>query len=253
MARLDGKVAIITGASSGIGEAAARRFAAEGAKLVLAARRPAELERVTDELGGETAFLAGDVRDEAYAEALVALAVERFGGLDIAFNNAGAVGVSGPLTGLAAEDWDWTIATNLTAAFYGAKHQAAAMAARGGGSILFSSSFVGAANGIPGMGAYAAAKAGLRGLVRTLAVELGPQRVRANALIIGGTDTPASSARQPDADPGVQAWMEQLHALKRLAEPEEIAEMALLLASDAASFVTGGAIAVDGGASITKT
>ena len=127
------------------------------------------------------------------------------------------------------------------------------MAARGGGSILFSSSFVGAANGIPGMGAYAAAKAGLLGLVRTLAVELGPQRIRANALIIGGTDTPASAARQPDADPGVQAWMEQLHALKRLAEPEEIAEMALFLASDAASFVTGSAIAVDGGASITKT
>jgi NAD(P)-dependent dehydrogenase (short-subunit alcohol dehydrogenase family) len=253
MARLDGKVAIITGASSGIGEAAARRFAVEGAKLVLAARRRAELERVADELGGAVAILAGDVRDEAYAEALVALAVDRFGGLDIAFNNAGAVGTAGPLTGLAAEDWDWTIATNLTAAFYGAKHQAAAMAARGGGSILFSSSFVGAANGIPGMGAYAAAKAGLLGLVRTLAVELGPQRVRANALVIGGTDTPASAARQPDTDPGVQAWMEQLHALKRLAEPEEIAEMALFLASDAASFVTGGAIAVDGGASITKT
>lgn len=253
MARLDGKVAIITGASSGIGEAAARRFAAEGARLVLAARRPAELERVADDVGGDAVFLAGDVRDEAYAEALVALAADRFGGLDIAFNNAGAVGASGPLSGLCAEDWDWAIATNLTAAFYGAKHQAAAMAARGGGSILFSSSFVGAANGIPGMGAYAAAKAGLIGLVRTLAVELGPQRIRANALIIGGTDTPASAARQPDADPGVQAWMEQLHALKRLAEPEEIAEMALFLASDAASFVTGGAIAVDGGASITKT
>lgn len=253
MAELEGKVAIITGASSGIGEAAARRFVAAGAKLVLAARRKEELRRVADELGGDAAILAGDVRDEAYAEALVALAVERFGGLDIAFNNAGAVGVAGPLTGLAAGDWDWTIATNLTAAFYGAKHQAAAMAGRGGGSILFSSSFVGAANGIPGMGAYAAAKAGLLGLVRTLAVELGPQRVRANALIIGGTDTPASAARQPDADAGVQAWMEQLHALKRLAEPREIAEMALFLASDAASFVTGATMAVDGGASITKT
>ena len=253
MARLDGKVAIITGASSGIGEAAARRFAAEGASLVLAARRPAELERVASELGGDIAILPGDVRNEAYARALVELAIERFGRLDIAFNNAGAVGTAGPLTDLTAEDWDWTIATNLTAAFYGAKHQAAAMAARGGGSILFSSSFVGAANGIPGMGAYAAAKAGLLGLVRTLAVELGPRQVRANALIIGGTDTPASAARQPDADPGVQAWMEQLHALKRLAEPEEIAEMALFLASDASSFVTGAALAVDGGASITKT
>lgn len=251
MARLDGKVAIITGASSGIGEAAARRFAAEGARLVLAARREDELRRVADEIG-DAAILAGDVRDEAYAEALVALATERFGGLDIAFNNAGSVGASGPLTALSADDWAATIATNLTAAFYGAKHQAAAMAARGG-SILFSSSFVGAANGIPGMGAYAAAKAGLLGLVRTLAVELGPQRVRANALIIGGTDTPASAARQPGADPGVQAWMEQLHALKRLAEPDEIAEMALFLATDAAGFVTGAAIAVDGGASITKT
>lgn len=252
MARLDGKVAIITGASSGIGEATARRFAAEGARLVLAARRENELRRVADEIR-DAAILAGDVRDEAYAEALVALATERFGGLDIAFNNAGSVGASGPLTALSAEDWAATIATNLTAAFYGAKHQAAAMAARGGGSILFSSSFVGAANGIPGMGAYAGAKAGLLGLVRTLAVELGPQRVRANALIIGGTDTPASAARQPGADPGVQAWMEQLHALKRLAEPDEIAEMALFLATDAAGFVTGAAIAVDGGASITKT
>lgn len=252
MARLDGKVAIITGASSGIGEATARRFTAEGARLVLAARREDELQRVADELDGDTAILAGDVRDESYAAALVALATDRFGGLDIAFNNAGSVGASGPLTGLSADDWASTIATNLTAAFYGAKHQAAAMAARGGGAILFSSSFVGAVNGIPGMGAYAAAKAGLLGLVRTLAVELGPQRVRANALIIGGTDTSASAARQPDADPGVLAWMEQLHALKRIAEPREIAEMALFLASDAASFVTGAAIAVDGGASITK-
>lgn len=252
MTSLNGKVAIITGASSGIGEATARRFAAEGARLVLAARRPAELERVANELGGDIAILPGDVGDEAYAQALVELAVERFGGLDIAFNNAGSVGTASPVTDLSAEDWNATLATNLTAAFFGAKHQAAAMVARGGGSILFSSSFVGAASGIPGMGAYAAAKAGLLGLVRTLAVELGPQRVRANALVIGGTDTPASAARQPDADPGGQAWMEQLHALKRVANPEEIAEMALFLASDAASFVTGAAIAVDGGASITK-
>jgi NAD(P)-dependent dehydrogenase (short-subunit alcohol dehydrogenase family) len=256
MRTLERKVAIVTGASSGIGLAAARLLAAEGAAVVVTARRQPELDRLVAEIeaaGGRAVAVAGDVREESVARLLVETAVARFGGLDIAINNAGASGEMAPVTELSLGGWQDTLSTNLTSAFLGAKHQAPAMIARGGGSLVFTSSFVGPSVGFPGMAAYAAAKAGMVGLVRVLAVELGARRVRANALLVGGVDTPANHANQPGAPAGTRAFVEGLHALKRMAAPEEIAQTMLFLASDASSFVTGSAMAVDGGVSVTRT
>ncbi len=256
MSRLEGKVAIVTGASSGIGRAAASLFAREGAKVVIAARRVEALEQLVGEIteeGGEAAMLAGDLRDESLNEALVGLALGRFGGLDIAFNNAGALGAMGEVSSVSVEGWRETLDTNLTSAFLAAKHQAPPMIARGGGSLVFTSSFVGHTAGFPGMAAYAASKAGLIGLVQSLAVEFGARGVRVNALLPGGTDTPSNAANLPGASPETRGFVEGLHALKRMAQPAEIAEAALYLASDGASFITGTALLVDGGVSISRT
>jgi NAD(P)-dependent dehydrogenase (short-subunit alcohol dehydrogenase family) len=255
MTTLDGKVAIITGASSGIGRASALLFAREGAAIVAGARRQAELDELVAQIrhaGGRAVALAGDVRDEAYARAVVERALREFGGLDIAFNNAGVVGPVGPLCEVSQGTWREIIDTNLTGAFLGARHQAPAMRQRGGGSLIFTSSFVGHTAGMPGMAAYAASKAGLVGLTQALAAELAPHGIRVNALLPGGTDTPASITNSPGAGPEVLAFVQRLHALGRLAKPEEIARSALYLASDASSFTTGIALLADGGVSIKR-
>ncbi|HAE49710.1 MAG: short-chain dehydrogenase [Tistrella sp.] len=253
MSQLEGKVAIVTGASSGIGYEAAKLFAAEGARLVVVARRREELDRLVEEIaarGGEAVAVAGDVRDDAVARAAVEAAEGQFGGLDIAFNNAGLTGPAVPVTGLDEADWRMVLDVNLTAAFLGARHQIPAMIARGGGSLIFTASFVGAVVGFPMMGAYAAAKAGVVGLTRAIAAEYGQQGIRANALLPGGTDTPMGRAAMPD--PAIRAHVEGLHALKRLAEPAEIARSALYLAGNMSSFTTGTALVVDGGVSAVR-
>lgn len=250
MTSLANKIAIITGASSGIGRAAALLFAQEGARLVVTGRRQGELDRLVAEIGPQAVALAGDVADEAHAKAAVELAVERFGGLDIAFNNAGILGALGPALEMSLATWQEVIDTNLTGCFLGAKYQIPAMLQRGGGSLIFTSSFVGHTAGMPGMSAYGAAKAGVIGLTKCLAAEYGRQKIRVNALLPGGTDTPISITR--GAPPEVQEFVNNLHALKRMAEPEEIAKAALFLASDAASFVTGSALLAEGGVSISR-
>lgn len=251
---LEDKVAIVTGATSGIGRAIAVRFAAEGARIVVGARRSRLLDELVEEIesaGGVAIALAGDVSDETYARALVDTAVDCFGRLDIAVNNAASLGPMGETAQIAREAWDETLAVNLTGAFLAAKHQVPVMLARGTGSLIFVSSFVGYTAGMPGVAAYAASKAGLIGFMKALAVELGPRGIRVNALLPGGTDTPMADAMISTDE--MKAFVRNMHALKRIATPSEQANAALFLASDAASFVTGSAMLVDGGVSINRT
>jgi NAD(P)-dependent dehydrogenase (short-subunit alcohol dehydrogenase family) len=254
MSRLGGKVAIVTGASSGIGRATAKLFAQEGAKVVVGARREAELAELVREIkaaGGEAVALAGDVQSEQYAEDLVGAAVKQFGRLDIAFNNAGTIGPTGATTEVAEKDWNSAVAVNLTSAFLGAKHQVPAILKQGGGSVIFTSTFVGYTSSFPGVAAYAASKSGLIGLTQALAAEYGPQGVRVNAVLPGAVDTPMYHEVNSTAEQ--RTWLTKLHALKRVGRPEEVARSVLYLASDDAAFVTGTAHLVDGGVSITRS
>ena len=246
---LANKTIIITGASSGIGASAATLFAAEGANVILGARRERELERLVAQINqsnGNAAFLAGDVTDEAYSTALVELAEAKFGGLDGAFNNAGVMGDMGPIPEMDTRNWNAVINANLTSAFFAAKAQLPALARRNGGSIVFTSSFVGFSNsGMPGMGAYAASKAGLIGLVKSLASDHAAEGIRINTILPGGTVT----AMVGD-DPETLEFISGLHPLKRMADPEEIAQAALFLLSERASFITGSPMSVDGGVAV---
>lgn len=254
MTRLIDKVAIITGASSGIGRAAALLFARQGAKVVLSARGRERLEEAAAEIraaGGAAVAVPGDVGEEAHHQRLVEAATAEFGGVDIAFNNAGTTGPVGPLPDLSMADWQSVLDVNLTSGFLAAKYQLPAMEARGGGAIVFTSTFVGYTAGFPGLAAYAASKSGLIGLVQVLASEYGTKGIRVNALLPGATDTPMG--REVANTPEARDFIAGLNAFKRIAAPEEIAEAALFLCSDASSFTTGTAMLVDGGVSINRT
>jgi Dehydrogenases with different specificities (related to short-chain alcohol dehydrogenases) len=254
MIDLKGKVAIVTGASSGIGRASARLFARAGAKVVVAARRKVELESLVREIAdqrGDAFALAGDVSDEAFAKELVERAEQSYGRLDVAFNNAGTLGEKGPTTGISLDGWNEALKVNLTSAFLAAKHQIPAMLKQDKGSIIFTSTFVGYTVGFPGAAAYAASKSGLIGLTRVLAAEYGPQNIRVNAILPGAVETAMYKAANETAEQ--QAYLTNLHALKRIASPDELARAALYLASDASSFQSGTAMLVDGGLSITRT
>lgn len=249
MTSLHGKVAIITGASSGIGRATARLFAREGASVVLNARGVEALESVAEEIrrdGGQAAAIPGDVTLADTHVRLAETALERFGRLDIAINNAGIVGQIAPLADLDPDSWHAVLSGNLTSAFLAARVQIPAMLETGGGALVFVSSFVGTSVGLPGMAAYGAAKAGLMGLVKGITADYAAVGVRANALLPGGTDT-AMAGDQAQKD-----WAASLHALKRIAEPEEIAAAALFLAGPMGSFVAGSALYADGGNSAVK-
>lgn len=250
---LESKTIIITGASSGIGAAAARLFASEGANVVLGARRSGELEalaKTINQANGKAVFLAGNVKDEGYADTLVDLARKEFSGLDGAFNNAGIVGEMQPVPDMTIGNWIDVISVNLTSAFLAAKAQIPAMKARGKGSIVFTSSFVGFSNGgMPGMGAYAASKAGLIGLAKSLASDHAVEGIRVNALLPGGTITPSGG----EGNPAALEFVASLHPMKRMATPKEIAQAALFLLSDRSSFMTGSPMSVDGGMSVRLT
>jgi NAD(P)-dependent dehydrogenase (short-subunit alcohol dehydrogenase family) len=254
MINLKDKVAIVTGASSGIGRATAKLFARAGARVVIAARRKAELESLVREIdhgGGRALSLPGDVGDETFAKELVEFAEERYGRLDVAFNNAGIHGEEGPTTGISLDGWNEALKVNLTSAFLAAKHQIPAMLKQGKGSIIFTSTFVGYTVGFPGVAAYAASKSGLIGLTQVLAAEYGPQNIRVNAILPGAVDTAMFKVANETAEQ--QANLTNMHALKRIGSPDELAQAALYLASDASSFQSGTAMLVDGGLSITRT
>lgn len=249
MKLLENKVAIITGASSGIGRATAMLFAAHGAAVVLNARGEKALQEVAGDIretGGRVHAVAGDAGLAETHSRLAEAAVSVFGGLDIAVNNAGAVGAMKPLAEISPAEWDDVLNVNLTSAFLGARYQIPLMLTRGGGSIVFTSSFVGTSVGIPGMAAYGAAKAALMGLVKGITADYAVKGIRANALLPGGVDTPAAG------DAAQKEWAAGLHAMKRIAEPQEIAQAALFLASPMASFVAGAALFADGGNAAVK-
>lgn len=253
MTALNERVIIVTGASSGIGKAAARMFADAGAHVIASARRKEELDRLQEEIsddGGSIKTVAGEIGDIGLHELLVRTAVSEFGRLDGAFNNAGALGVNSPIGEISVSDWQRTLDTNLTGSMLAAKVQVPQMMKNGGGSIVFTGSFVGYTAAFAGMSAYAASKAGLIGLSNVLAVECAASGIRVNTIISGGVDTPMGqeSAPTPDAMTGVR----NLHALRRIARPVEIAAAAKFLLSKDASFVTGTAMRVDGGVSIHK-
>ena len=246
--KFEGKVALVTGGNSGIGRATALAFAAEGAKVVLAARREQEGARVVEQIvgaGGEAHFVRTDVSNEADVDAMVRQTVDRFGRLDYAFNNAGVGGGAGPIHESESADWDRIIDINLKGVWLSMKYEIAYMVEQGFGAIVNNSSTAGL-SGYAGNAIYAASKFGVNGLTMSAAVEYADQGIRINSVCPGWTRTPMVG--EPDAaetERESQALDETPQ--KRFAAPEEIAEATLWLCSDAASFVTGVALPVDGG------
>lgn len=251
MAELTNKVAIVTGAASGVGAAAARVLAREGAAVVVADLNGPGAEAVAKEIeaaGGLATAAAVDVAEEDQIAAMVATAVREFGGLDILHNNAALVspevmGRDLAITDIDAEMWDRVFRVNLRGYVLGAKHAIPAMLERGGGVVINTTSGTGL-RGEALRPAYGTSKAAIIGFTRNIAAQYGKQGVRSVAIALGLVKTPALKAGLP---PQVQEMMLTHHLTTRLADPEDIAEVVSFLASDRASFITGCTIPVDGG------
>jgi NAD(P)-dependent dehydrogenase (short-subunit alcohol dehydrogenase family) len=224
--RLEGKAALVTGASRGIGLGIAKAFAREGASLFLCARGEAALRAAAGEIGGDIAFLAADVSDPIDAERLVASALERFPSLEILVNNASILGKRGPIADLDVETWDEVIRVNTSSLFYVTRPLIAHLVALGRGSIINVSSSVGR-KGKANWGAYAVSKFGLEGFTQVLAAELEGTGVRVTSVNPGATRTDMRAAAYPDEDP------------LTLPAPEDIAEIFIQLASDQSRSITG--------------
>jgi NAD(P)-dependent dehydrogenase (short-subunit alcohol dehydrogenase family) len=246
---LSGKVAVITGAASGMGHAAAVLFAQQGAHVVLADLNTKGGEAAAAEAsqaGPACVFQRTDVAEEADVEALIARAVSEFGKLDILFNNAGIGGAVGPLEEIAVDDWDRTQAVCLRGVFLGIKHAIGPMRANGGGSIISTASIAGI-DGYSGLHAYCAAKAGVLNLTRSAALQLACDFIRANAIAPGGVSTPIVWNGLANREVA-EGFLLTAQPLPQVGQPLDIANAALFLASDAARFITGHTLVVDGGA-----
>ena len=250
MGQLQGKVAVITGAASGMGKAASLLFAREGANVVLADLNVAggeEVAKAASEAGPRCVFQRTDVSAEADVAALIGRAVSEFGHLDVVFNNAGIGGALGPLEEISVDDWERTLAVCLRGVFLGMKHAVAPMRAQGGGSIISTASIAGI-DGYPGLHAYCAAKAGVVNLTRSASIELAADKIRVNCICPGGVSTPILGLGSAFDKAATDAWLVNAQPLPLAGQPEDIAQAALFLASDASRFVTGHALVVDGGA-----
>jgi NAD(P)-dependent dehydrogenase (short-subunit alcohol dehydrogenase family) len=247
--RMQGKVALVTGAGSGIGRATSLQLAAEGARVVAADISLAGAEETVAQLraaGGEGRAVRCDVTVESDVEAAVAAAVAAYGRLDCAVNNAGVEGTIAPLREQSAADWQRTIDINLTGVFLSLKHELAVMEPQGSGSIVNISSVLGVV-AFATSAAYTASKHGVIGLTKVAALEASPLGVRVNAVCPGFVETPMAERGRAIVGDDVYVGLRQLHAVKRLGEAPEIAESIVWLLSDASSFVTGASIMVDGG------
>ena len=245
MGKLTGKVALITGAASGIGEAMARLFAQEGARVVVSDVDEEAATAVAAQIGGLVA--RADVSRDAEVRAMIELAMERCGQLDVLCNNAG-IGVAAVCHETSEEDWDRVMAVDLKGVFLGCKYAIPHMLARGGGVICNTSSAAGQV-GVPNRAAYCAAKAGVLGLTKSIAIDYAERGIRCNALLPGTVDSPwIGKIIAQQADPDAQRkLMEARQPIGRMGRPEEIALAALYLCSDDSRFVTGTGLVIDGG------
>jgi NAD(P)-dependent dehydrogenase (short-subunit alcohol dehydrogenase family) len=253
MGRLDGKVAVITGAASGIGRGSALCLAREGAAVVAVDLNSLGGEQVISEIaasGGRAVFQHADVSSEPEIRSAVERAVTEYGRLDIMFNNAGLVGAVGSIEAVSAEDWDRTIAVLLRSVFLGIKYAVEPMRRAGGGSIISTSSvasFLPSAYGA----AYAAAKGGVISLTRAAALQLGPDHIRVNCICPGAINTPIWGSLPAFSDPAAVAQvLDHIQTIPRVGRPEDIASMLLFLASDESQWITGQAMIVDGGLTV---
>ena len=253
MGKLDGKVAIITGGSGGIGSAAAKLFAAEGGRILLVDLDGDALQRTVAEIGADQAtHVVADVTDATQTQGYVAAAAEMFGGVDIALLNAGIEGTIKPITDYPVEMFDKVIAVNVRGVFLGLKYAMPAISRRGGGSIVITSSTAGI-RGTNGMSAYITSKHAVIGLMRTAALEGAESNIRVNTVNPApiATRMMASIEEQrglPTGDRSNRPMAQRL-PLQRYGEPEEVARLMLFLGSEDGSFCTGGVYMVDGGVS----
>jgi NAD(P)-dependent dehydrogenase (short-subunit alcohol dehydrogenase family) len=247
MALFDGKVALVTGGSSGIGQAACYLYAREGAKVVVSdidEQRGDETVRAIEDKGTEAMFVRADVSKPDECEAMVGAALEKYGRLDIAFNNAGIGGEANLTADYSIEGWQKVVAINLSSVFYCMKYEIPAILQNGGGAIVNMASILGRV-AFQNSPAYVAAKHGVVGLTKTAAVEYAKQGLRINAVGPGFISTPLISGLEEDRK--TRDLLISLHPVGRLGEPEEVAELVLWLSSEKASFVTGAYYAIDGG------
>jgi NAD(P)-dependent dehydrogenase (short-subunit alcohol dehydrogenase family) len=245
----DGKVALVTGSGAGIGAVTARAFARAGAAVVVTdvdvEGGKTTVEAIRSD-GGQAEFFAADVTDAEAVKALVRFAVDTYGGLHFAHNNAGVLGESARLTDSDDETWFRTIQINLNAIYLGMKHQIPAILDSGGGAVVNTSSYAGLV-AVPFASAYVASKHGVIGLTKAAAVEFGKKGVRVNAVCPGSARTKMNIERVA-GNPAIEKAMTDVSPMKRFVEPEEVASAVLWLCSEDASFVNGHALAVDGGA-----
>ncbi|HKR89362.1 MAG TPA: SDR family NAD(P)-dependent oxidoreductase [Phenylobacterium sp.] len=248
--RFEGKVAAVTGGGSGIGKETAARFVAEGGRVVLNGRDAAKLDaaaREIDASGERVAVSAGDIANPATGAAMVDMAVERFGALDVLFNNAGVFNPK-PFLDLTEADYDWYLDTILKGKFFAAQAAAKAMKDRGGAIVQTGSMWAIQAIGATPSAAYSAANAGVHAMVRNLALELAPLKIRINAIAPAVVETPVySTFLSPEQVKEVLPTFDAFHPLGRNGQPSDVAEAMLFLASDQASWITGTVLPVDGG------